>query len=62
MYLPDDSPEVIGLFIHWLYRKKIPDGNSQEYLDSLYDLYIFGEKIAAVKLMDDTMDMIQHMA
>jgi hypothetical protein len=62
IYLPEDSAEVIGLFIHWLYREKIPDGNSQKYLGSLYDLYIFGEKIAAVELMDKTIDKIQDVS
>jgi hypothetical protein len=62
MYMPEESPEVVGLFIVWLYRGIIPNGNSQKYLDSLYDLYIFGEKIRVIKLMDKIIDKIQDIS
>lgn len=61
-YLQNESPEVISLFVGWLYRDKIPNGNSQAYLDSLYSLYVFGKTIGVDKLVDDTMDKIQDIS
>jgi hypothetical protein len=59
MWLQDETPENKTLFIQYLYRQKIPEGHSQQYLDSLYELYIFAEKIYHEKLMDATIDAIR---
>jgi hypothetical protein len=59
MYLSHDSPNAISLFIDWLYRERLPEGQSQQYLDDLYDLYIFAVKLDMAFLMDQTMDRIQ---
>jgi hypothetical protein len=59
MWLQDETPETITLFIQYLYHQKIPEGNSQQYLDSLYELYIFAEKKELEKLMDATIDAIR---
>jgi hypothetical protein len=29
MYMPDDSAEAFSLFVDWLYRSKIPAGNTE---------------------------------
>lgn len=62
MYLPDDKPGVVALFLHWVYRGDIPTGSSQSYVYDLYDLYIFAEKICNTHLKDRTMDAIQIVA
>ncbi len=62
MYLPDDNPEAFTLFVDWLYRHKIPSGNSESYIHTLYDLYIMANKMCLEDLMDATMDTIQDTA
>lgn len=60
MYLHEDSPEIIELFIHWLYRGTAPRTNTQAALENLYNLYIFGERVRADNnLLDKVMDQIQ---
>jgi hypothetical protein len=59
MYLSHDSPNAISLFIDWLYRERLPEGQSQQYLDDLYDLYFFAVKLDMSFLMDQTMGRIQ---
>ena len=62
MYLPEDVPGVFALFVEWLYRRKIPTGHTQQYLDDLYGLYFFGEKVVEHEVTDQAMDMIQDMS
>jgi len=61
MYLPDDNPGAVGLFVHWLYKKELPIENTQSHLNNLVDVYIFGHKIRLAALKDKTMDTIQDM-
>lgn len=58
MYLPDDNPGTIGIFIHWLYRNTIALGESMSYTYELYDLYIFAEKICHEELKNKTIEVI----
>ena len=62
MYLPDDSPCAVTLFIGWLYRGNVPIGNTEAHLHHLYDLYILADKLCLTNLQDTTMDAIQDMA
>lgn len=62
MYLPDDDPEVISLFVDWLYRASLPILNTEKHLRNLYELYFFADKLCCVALKDTTMDTIQDMA
>ncbi|KAE9381266.1 hypothetical protein N431DRAFT_278758, partial [Stipitochalara longipes BDJ] len=62
MYMPDDSAEAFSLFVDWLYRSKIPAGNTEKHLHNLYDLYILAEKLEIDQLKDKAMDAIQDMA
>jgi hypothetical protein len=61
MDMPEDSAAAFSLFIEWLYHGTIPNGCTQSYVDSLYDLYIFAEKICmdSPELKDNTMDETQ---
>lgn len=60
MHLPEDNTESFSMFVHWLYRSTIPEGNSQEYLNNLYHLYSFSEKITpCLDLADKTLHYIQ---
>ncbi|KAK0106766.1 hypothetical protein ONS95_008182 [Cadophora gregata] len=61
MYLPDDSPDAIGIFIDWLYRGDIPIKNTQSHLNNLVDVYIFAHKICLVTLKDKTMNTIRDL-
>jgi hypothetical protein len=59
IWLQDETPSTMTFFARYLYRKNLPTGNTQQYLDDLYDLYIFAEKIDHKNLMDATMDKIR---
>ena len=62
MYIPDDSPGAIGLFIHWLYKSNIAPGHSLSYVYDLYDLYILTNKLCLDELKNKTMDAIVEVA
>lgn len=63
--LPDDNPQVVSLYLHWLYYNKlfcrppdeqsVEDGNEQSLLISLF---VFGEKIQDGQLKDAVIDAI----
>ncbi|EHL03435.1 hypothetical protein M7I_0658 [Glarea lozoyensis 74030] len=59
IWLQDETPATMTFFAGYLYRKNIPTGNTQQYLNDLYDFYIFAEKIDHRNLMDATMDMMR---
>ena len=59
IYLPEDKPGAFSLFVDWIYRRKVPAGNSDLFLANLYDLWLFATKICHTKLADDAMDQIQ---
>jgi hypothetical protein len=63
MHLPEDSPAAFSLFFEWLNKCTI-EGDSSEaprYLITLFDLYIFAEKICmnSAELADRTTNKIQ---
>lgn len=62
MNLPEDTPGVISIFIHWLYTSVVPISNTESHLYDLYDLYNFAGKLCLTKLKDTTIDSIQDMA
>lgn len=62
MYLPEDDPGAFSLYVEWLYRGSIRQGNTEQHLHDLYDLYLLAEKICLIKLKNLTMDSIQNMA
>jgi hypothetical protein len=64
MDMPEDDPIAFSLFIEWLYHGALPNVQSQSYVDSLYDLYIFAEKICmnSDDLENYTMDKIQDVS
>lgn len=45
MHLPEDLPEVVELFVQWMYRREIPDGNSESYVNHLNGLHMFAQKL-----------------
>jgi hypothetical protein len=59
MHLPGDKPGAFSLFIDWLYRSTFPVGNSSQYLNNLYYLWVFATKICHTKLADNAMDRIR---
>jgi hypothetical protein len=61
MHLPEDDPNAFALFIDWIYRSKIPKGKKQEDQATLYNLYIFAEKLCLDDLANATMDQIQKL-
>jgi hypothetical protein len=60
--LSEDDPDVISIFIHWLYTAVVPLGNAEDYLHNLYELYFFADKVCLTVLKDATMDSIQDMS
>ncbi|KUJ22634.1 uncharacterized protein LY89DRAFT_664434 [Mollisia scopiformis] len=64
LYLPHDHCGAFALFVEWIYRTVLPDGHSQDYVDSLYELYMFAEKISlsSPTLEDRIMDKIQDIS
>lgn len=62
--MPEDSPGIVELFVQWMYRKQVPDGNSASYVEDLYDLYIFAEKLgmSSSQLEDMVLDKIQNVS
>ncbi|KAH6709070.1 hypothetical protein BKA61DRAFT_677972 [Leptodontidium sp. MPI-SDFR-AT-0119] len=64
LYLPDDHPVALGLYVEWIYRLTIPDGHSQSYVDGLYHLWILADKLClpTSALKDAVMDKIQDVS
>jgi len=62
--MPEDDPIAFSLFIEWVYNGALPNVQSQGYVDSLYDLYIFAEKICmnSSDMKDYIMDKIQDVS
>lgn len=56
--LQDETPGAFALFVDYLYRSEVPKGHSQTYIDNLYDLYIFAERICLNELRNMAMDQI----
>ena len=61
MHLPEDDPNAFALFIDWIYRSKIPERKKKEDQATLYNLYIFAEKLCLDDLANATMDEIQKL-
>ncbi|CAG8954633.1 hypothetical protein HYFRA_00004553 [Hymenoscyphus fraxineus] len=61
MDMPEDSPEVVSLFVDWLYRGIVMRLNTLSHIKSLYGFYIFADKIREVELMDQIIDAIQDL-
>lgn len=64
-HLPEDDPDVFGLFVEWLYRERLP-AIRRAHADTLFnnriDLYCFAEKICQEDLMDITItNMIKYL-
>ncbi|TVY40715.1 hypothetical protein LSUB1_G002409 [Lachnellula subtilissima] len=59
MYLPEESSDAFGLFVHWLYRGRVSLVHSQKHLERLFKLYVFAEKLCLVELANKTMDIIR---
>jgi hypothetical protein len=62
MYMPEDEPGAFALFVQYIYRSKIPAGNTETHLHNLYDFYQFADKLCLTGLKDKIMDSIQDMA
>jgi hypothetical protein len=60
--MPEDEPGVFALFVQYIYRSKIPAGNTETHLHNLYDFYQFADKLCLTGLKDKIMDSIQDMA
>ncbi|PVH85700.1 hypothetical protein DL98DRAFT_605307 [Cadophora sp. DSE1049] len=62
--LPDDHPVAFALYVEWIYRATIPDGHSQSYVDGLYNLWIFSDRLClpTTTLKDTVMDKIQDVS
>jgi hypothetical protein len=61
MHLPEDDPNAFSLFIDWIYRSKIPARYSKKHKATLYNLYIFAEKVCLEDLGNAAMDEIQKL-
>ncbi|RDL36919.1 uncharacterized protein BP5553_06271 [Venustampulla echinocandica] len=59
MCLPEKRPEIISLFVSWLYPDRIPYHETEEHLLNMYNLHFFAEEIGEERLMDASMDAIQ---
>jgi len=63
MDLPDDDPLIFNALVEWLYSHKrhrtIKNTSYLEGVDSLINLYIFGEKIGCNGLKNASMDELQ---
>jgi hypothetical protein len=62
MYMPEDEPGAFALSVDYIYRSKIPTGNTENHLNNLYDFYYLAEKLCLTELKDKIMDSIQDMA
>jgi hypothetical protein len=62
MYMPDDKPQAFALFVDYIYRSKIPTGNTENHLKNLHDFYYLADKLCLTELKDKIMDAIQDMA
>ncbi|KAH7363914.1 hypothetical protein BKA65DRAFT_545827 [Rhexocercosporidium sp. MPI-PUGE-AT-0058] len=64
LYLPEDHPGALGLFIKWIHRMTLPSGNSQSYVNALYHLWIFAKKLClpTSALKDTIIDKIQDVS
>jgi hypothetical protein len=62
--MPEDSPTTFSIFVEWLYQGAIPNGHSESYVDGLYELYLFAEKICMISpdLENIIMDRIQDIS
>lgn len=52
--LQEESEGAISLFFGWIYRSELPEGYNQSYLNGLFELNIFAEKICLPRLVDYT--------
>lgn len=58
--LPEDEPEIFGIYVHWLYYEKLPvscNEPSSEYLN-LMKAYTLGDKLLDTKFQDTVIDAI----
>ncbi|EED24537.1 conserved hypothetical protein [Talaromyces stipitatus ATCC 10500] len=58
--LPDDEPEIFGLYHHWLYYGTLPvfcDDVNVEYVN-LIDAYTLGDKLLDTRFQDTAIDAI----
>jgi hypothetical protein len=62
MHLPEDDPNAFALFMDWIYRSKIPERKKRKDQATLYNLYIFAEKLCLDDLANATMDQIHNLA
>jgi hypothetical protein len=62
MYMPEDEPGVFSLFVDYIYRSKIPTGNTEAHLNNLYDFYYLADKLCLTELKDKIINCIQDMA
>ncbi|CAG8955128.1 hypothetical protein HYFRA_00007143 [Hymenoscyphus fraxineus] len=62
MDLPEETPEIISLFVGWIYQGKIESIYTQSHVNNLFYLYLFAEKICEIRLMDMTIDAIQDIS
>ena len=62
--LPEDSPKIFALYVHWIYTGKMPVGRDEpgqkstlEYME-LVDSYVLGDKILDTNFQNSVMDAI----
>lgn len=58
--LPEDEPEIFGIYVHWLYYDTLPvscNEPSSEYLN-LMKAYTLGDKLLDTKFQDTVIDAI----
>jgi hypothetical protein len=59
IYLPEDAPDVVALFIEWVYQSSITFRFTEWQFYSLVKLYVFAQKICVVDLADRVMNHLQ---
>lgn len=60
--LPEASPNIFELLIDWVYRGRIPHGNTHEYYVNLHKLYVLADLNCNFDLANDTIDKIDTTA
>jgi hypothetical protein len=61
MHLAEDDPNAFALFMDWISRSKIPERKKRKDQATVYNLYIFAEKLCLDDLANTTMDQIQNL-
>ncbi|KAF4635213.1 hypothetical protein G7Y89_g2885 [Cudoniella acicularis] len=61
LHYPTDDPTVISLFVDYLYRSTVPERSASGDLFTLFNLYLFAERLCLRDLANKTADRIQDL-